>query len=56
MPAHKKVKCARGHLFNEANTYDYKGHQHCKRCRSYRQKLNRKGLGVETDMRRKSDV
>ena len=36
-------QCLRGHLFDDANTYHYRGARHCKTCRSDRQRASRAG-------------
>ncbi len=43
-----RAHCRRGHFFTEPITYtDRKGNQHCRRCRSERERLKRAGKKVE---------
>lgn len=41
----RAARCKRGHIFDEANTYHYRGRQHCRLCRSQEARERRKGQG-----------
>jgi hypothetical protein len=38
------LRCKRGHVYDEANTYMWHGQHHCRACRSERMRLRKLGL------------